>query len=224
MRPHARRFWAIRRSSWAMTDGCMPTIEFRQVCLEHAASGLATQTYIPCPQRLGSAIYRDEAFYYLERCRAPFNDILMPKSRRNLPELSNVEMKQITHLCVALDDDYMIQSAQGFQDKPGSHDLWSCDLLRRYTTATSPCLLASVRHAPVDDLRKVGTRVLSVIACPEEMMACGLTQASAMTDAAPPADFDGDLFRPLAWQCGALLDRAWREYVASANSTTMDLG
>jgi hypothetical protein len=225
LRCHGRWIWTARRSTWATTDGCMPTVESRCMCLDQAASGLVTSLYIPASMGLGYAICREEAFDYVGRCPVPLNGILALQSQRHLPNLDNVEMKQITHLCVALDEKYVSRLAGELPVYLGSHDLWSSNLLRRYIAASSPWSLVDLQHATVDDLRQVVKIVLLVmIAGPKEMENCGITQASVVVYAAPPADFDSDLFRPLAWRYGPILDRAWREYVATASSTTMDLG
>jgi hypothetical protein len=78
-------------------------------------------------------------------------------------------------------------------------------------------------HATVDDLRTVVKRVLTVLASPEERLSCGLTQAEITTYTPPPTDLDDDVFLGFAWRYSPLLARAWREYVATANSSSMDL-
>ena len=219
---HGGRVWTHRRSSWAMIDGSLSTIEYWHVCFHQTASGLATQIFIPPPRQLGSAIYRETASLYLRCSPIPLEGILTLQSR-NFPNLSNIEMKQITHLCIAVDERQTAQLAREREEDLNEYNRWSSHLLRRYITATSPSSQANLHHATVDDLRRVMKRVLSVVASPKEMELCGLTPASNTVRTAPPADFDGDLFQPLAWRYGPLLERAWREYTATADSTSMDL-
>ena len=203
-----------------MTDGSLPTIEYWHVCFQQAASGLTTPIFIPSPRQLDCAIYRENASSYIRYYPIPLEGILTLQSR-NCTNLSNVEMKQITHLCMALDE--RGEAAREREEDFDEYNWWSSHLLRRYITATSPSSQANLHHATVDDIRRVMGRVLAVVASPKKMELCGLTPASNIVRTAPPADFDGDLFQPLAWRYGPLLERAWRAYIATADSTSMDL-
>lgn len=214
-----RRILSRRNSHWAETDGSLSTIEYQFRQKESAHAGVTNSSWICHPKESGNAVSREAASHFVGNHSIPLKGILTGKWRKNFPELSGIELKQVTYLCMALSRGHTLP-ASGHDEE---HDRWSADLLQRYVIASGSLSQTDVHHAPVDDLRKVVQKILTALASPEEREKYGLADASLMVRTQPPEDFDSDLFQPFAWLYGPLLERAWREYVATAGSSSMDL-
>jgi hypothetical protein len=164
---------------------------------------------------------RESLSYYVGHHPIPLQGILKGDWRLNFPDLSDLELKQVADLGMALDRD-SFNAAHG-ECEVLNFERWSCDLLRRYILSSGSFPQTELNHATVDDLSTVVKRVLTVLASTEERLRCSLTLAEITTYTLPPTDLDDDVFLSFAWRYSPLLARAWREYVATTNPSSMDL-
>jgi hypothetical protein len=215
-RPETR----IRRLCvWGEVDGSLPTIEYH--CKEHekAKAGLGSLLFVADPIDQGAFGSREITSLAIGNCGIPFEGIMKMNWRQNFPDLDCLEMKRAAHLCIAL----ALPSSSPAYKSYQTHGRLLEGLLKRYILSTGALSQVDLQHATIEDLRKVVMKVLSVLASPQERKRCAIEEATAQVNFLAPADFDEDLFRPLAWRYGWLLERAWREYVAATDSTLMDL-
>jgi hypothetical protein len=216
-----RQGWTHRKSHWAETDGSLSTLEYHHKHRKHVASGLINPLYFSHPTLPRVVHDRESLSYYIGHHPIPLQGILKGDWRLNFPDLSDLELKQVADLGMALDRD-SFDPAHG-ECEVLNFERWSCDLLRRYMLSSGSFPQTELNHATVNDLSTVVKRVLTVLASTEERLRCGLTLAEITTYTQPPTDLDDDVFLGLAWRYSPLLARAWREYVATANPSSMDL-
>jgi hypothetical protein len=217
--PQWRRNWTHRKSHWAEADGSLCTIEYHYIHRRNSFSSV-DPVYICHPTRPLVVLSRESASCFIGTHTTSLEGVLAFEWRTNFPGLSDLELRQVIYLCLSLIRICVDAESGDFT----LHDRWSSLLLRRYVLASGLFLPNELDHATVDDLRTVVKRVLTVLASPEERLSCGLTQAEITTYTPPPTDLDDDVFLSFAWRFGPLLACAWREYVATANSSSMDLG
>jgi hypothetical protein len=211
--PFQSRQWTHRMSHWADADGSFSTIEYHFHHREAVTLYRLNPLYFRHPTKPGFTLSRESVSRYIGQSPTSLKGIVADEWQLNFPNLSDLKLQRVADLNVALRDD----SAKT------SHKQWSAGLLRRYVLASGLFSTTELEHATVDDLRAVIKRVLTVLASPEERLRCSLTQAEVTTYTPPPTDLYDDVFLDFAWRYGSLLARAWREYVATANPSSMDL-
>jgi hypothetical protein len=204
-----------------LRDSKSPSEAEQFLRLKHVASGLTNPLYFSHPTLPRVVHDRESLSYYIGHHPIPLQGILKGDWRLNFPDLSDLELKQVADLGMALDRD-SFDAAHG-ECEVLNFERWSCDLLRRYMLSSGSFPQTELNHATVNDLSTVVKRVLTVLASTEERLRCGLTLAEITTYTQPPTDLDDDVFLGLAWRYSPLLARAWREYVATANPSSMDL-
>jgi hypothetical protein len=223
--PRATGLQLVRRmhrlSTWHEADGSLPTIAYYCKEQDNVSSGLNSSLFIADPVYRGAFNHRENGSYFIGHSDLPLKGIMKMNWRQNFPGLSAPEMKRATHLCMALvpHSRSIAPETHGLR----AHDQWFAGLLKRYIGATGFWSQHDLRHASIDDMRGVIVSVLSILASSEERKKYGVSRKAAQLLPDAPAGFDEDLFQALAWRYGWLLERVWRDHVATANATSMDL-
>lgn len=214
-----RQSWESMESSWAEVDGSLATIEYHWMLQNSARDGATTSLYFLHPFDKTNTMGRDSACSWLEHESELLEGILTAEQRGNYSGFSISELKQLTCLCMALSSNGI--NVIGDAALVDRYDKWSAGLLKRYLCAKGAFRYYDLLHVRVSDLRRVVRVVLSVLASQEERRRC---QIPDHVSTLPPRGFDGEVFHPFAGQYGSLLERAWREYMATPGAGSMDLG
>lgn len=208
-----RENWKLMESSWPEVDGSLPTIEYHAMHQNRALDGVVDPLYFRHPWKPHKLMDRETAKRCLDRSRDFLEGILTPEQRTNYSNITDLELKQLVYLCLA-----MKSWRLGNVDH---HNTWSANLLSRYLMVTGHWRRSDFLHVSIEDLRRVLRTILMVLASREDRDLYGIPR-HVHTNA--PAGFDNELFHPFAGQYSSLLERAWREYMAIPDADAMDLG